>query len=137
METDLKSLCFYGNYRKFQADTFLHKEGDDVNGKCYLILSGKVEEKKSFDIDNAFTRDIEKGNVAGVVELFSQDEKRLTGLKTVVPSEVYEWDIHGLKEIASSNLAFCFFIIRKLSTVLRGLDFEYKELAIKLDKGNK
>ncbi len=133
MDINLENLCYYGTYKKVKKGHIFYSSGDEVNGKCYLVLSGKLEIKKTFDMDNAFIQEIEKGGVAGIVELFSEDEKRLTGLKAIQDSGTYEWDIHGLREIASSNLEFSLYIIKNLSTVLRGLDFEYKELVLKTE----
>jgi CRP-like cAMP-binding protein len=131
VNVDILKLCEFGEFKRFNDGEYLYKEGDDVNGLCYLIVDGSIEESKSFDLDNAFVRDIETGDVAGIIEIFSGDKKRLTGLKACNNLKTYIWSRKGIEEIASSNIRFCFFIIKKLSMTLRGLDFEFKEFLLR------
>jgi CRP-like cAMP-binding protein len=131
MEIDLTKLCDYGIYKTVKKGDVLYKEKAPVDGVCYLVINGKLEEHKAFTEDNAFIREISSGDVAGILELFSNQDKRITTLKAVENSKLYMWNIDGLKEIATSNLQFCLYLIRNLSTTLRGLDFELKELFIK------
>jgi CRP-like cAMP-binding protein len=131
MDFNLSNLCDFGEQRNVKSGEELYKENTPVDGFCYLVLSGQLEEKKTFTVENAFIRDISVGDVAGVVELFSDDKKRLATLKAVKDSTVYVWSKSGIREIATSNLQFCLYIIRNLSTTLRGLNFELKELLLR------
>ncbi len=131
MDFNLSNLCDFGEYRNIKSGEELYKENTPVDGFCYLVVDGQLEEKRTFTMENAFVRDISTGDVAGIVELFSDDKKRLATLKAVKDSSVYVWSKGGIKEIATSNLQFCLYIIRNLSTTLRGLNFELKELLLR------